>query len=240
MDQITIDIPVLIRIALATLAGTILCLDRIAFQMMLSRPIIVAPVAGLIMGAPLTGLWVGALIEVFWINKAPLGTYLPPNDSIVAVVTAITVIVLAEHVPLIRQEIIVLAILCFLPLGFFSQKLEPLTVRFNEKLSDKALREIDSGAFPIKRLSPTLPLLIYACYTFSLMTLSLVLGLAVIPWIYQHLPPFAQTALFYTYFTLPPIGVAVALTTTQHKKTLTYFSILFLVSVMFLEILSCI
>ena len=240
MDQITIDIPVLIRIALATLAGTILCLDRIAFQLMLSRPIIVAPVAGLILGAPLTGLWVGALIEVFWINKAPLGTYLPPNDSIVAVVTAITVIILAEHVPLIRQETIVLSILCFLPLGFFSQKLEPLTVRFNEKLSDKALREIDSGAFPIKRLSPTLPLLIYACYTFSLMTLSLVLGLAVIPWIYQHLPPFAQTALFYTYFTLPPIGVAVALTTTQHKKTLTYFSILFLVSVMFLEILSCI
>jgi len=237
MDQITIDIPVLIRIALATLAGTILCLDRIAFQMMLSRPIIVAPVAGLIMGAPLTGLWVGALIEVFWINKAPLGTYLPPNDSIVAVVTAITVIVLAEHVPLIRQEIIVLAILCFLPLGFFSQKLEPLTARFNESLSDKALRQIDSGALEMKRLSPTLPLLIYACCTFSLMTLSLVLGLAVIPWIYQHLPPFAQTALFYTYFTLPLIGVAVALTTTQHKKTLTYFSILFLVSVMFLEIL---
>ncbi|HPJ97075.1 MAG TPA: PTS sugar transporter subunit IIC, partial [Syntrophales bacterium] len=221
MDHITIDTPALIRITLATLAGTILCLDRIAFQLMLSRPIIVAPVAGLILGAPLTGLWVGALIEVFWINKAPLGTYLPPNDSIVAVVTAITVIILAEHVPLIRQETIVLAILCFLPLGFFSQKLEPLTVRFNEKLSDKALREIDSGAFPIKRLSPTLPLLIYACYTFSLMTLSLVLGLAVIPWIYQHLPPFAQTALFYTYFTLPPIGVAVALTTTHHKKTLT-------------------
>ncbi len=237
MDQITIDTPVLIRIALASLAGTILCLDRIAFQMMLSRPIIVAPVAGLIMGAPLTGLWVGALIEVFWINKAPIGSYLPPNDSIVAVVTAITVVVLAEHVPLIRQEIIVLAILCFLPLGFFSQKLEPLTARLNESLSNKALRQIDSRVLAIKRLTPTLPLLIYACYTFTLIMLSLVLGLAFIPWIYRHLPPFAQTALFYTYFTLPLIGVAVALTTTQHKKTLTYFSVLFLVSVMFLEIL---
>jgi len=237
MDQIAFETPVLIRIALATLAGTMLCLDRIAFQMMFSRPIVVAPAAGLILGAPLTGLWVGALIEVFWINKAPLGTYLPPNDSIVAAVTAITVIVLTENTALIRQEIIVLAILYFLPLGFFSQKLELLTARFNESLSKKLLRQTDSGAVQIKHLSPTLPLLIYACYILSLMTLSLVLGLAVIPWIYRHLPPFAQTALFYTYFTLPLIGVAVALSTTQQKKTLTCFSVLFLVSIIFLEIL---
>lgn len=240
MDQIPIDIPVLIRIMLAALAGTLLCLDRIVFQIMLSRPIIVAPVVGLILGAPLTGLWVGALIEIFWINKAPLGTYLPPNDSIVAVVTAITVIILTKNTPLIRQETIVLAVLCYLPLGFFSQKLEPLTIHFNESRSDKALRQIDSGTFQRTTLSPGLPVLIYFFYTLTFTTLSLLFGFNTIPWIYRNLPPFAQSALFYTYYTLPLIGLAVVLTTTQQKKTLTCFSILCLVSIIFLEILKCI
>lgn len=237
MDQIPIDIPVLIRIALPTLAGAMLCLDRIVSQMMLSRPIVVAPVVGLMLGNPLTGLLVGAMIEIFWINKTPLGTYLPPNDSIVAVVATITVIILIENTPLIRQEMLALSILCYLPLGFCSQKIEPLTARFNETLSAKALREVESDPLRMKSLSPALPVLVYFFYTLSLMALALLLGLICIPWVYRHFPPFAQIALFYTYYTLPLIGVAVVLMTTQHKKALSYFSILFLVSAMFLEIL---
>jgi mannose/fructose/N-acetylgalactosamine-specific phosphotransferase system component IIC len=237
MDPISLDIPVLMRIIVASLVGAILCLDRIVLQVMLSRPIVVASIIGLILGTPLTGLTAGALIEIFWIDKSPLGTFVPPNDSVVAIVTAITVITLGANQPLIRKELLVLAILFYLPLGSVSQKLEPLTARFNEMVSDKALQQAECENQNMKNISPVGPILIYFIYTLSLIALPLAIGLLFIPWIYDQLPPFAQMALFYTYYPLPLIGVAVVLTTTQHKKAPAYFSIIFLVSTLFMEIM---
>ena len=61
-----------------------MCLDRIFIQAMISRPIVIAPVTGLILGEPRTGLMIGALLELFWMDRVPIGIYIPPNDSIAA------------------------------------------------------------------------------------------------------------------------------------------------------------
>jgi mannose/fructose/N-acetylgalactosamine-specific phosphotransferase system component IIC len=240
MDLIFLDIPVLFRILVASLTGAILCLDRILIQVMLSRPVVTATIVGAIMGRPFTGLAVGALIEIFWVNKSPLGTFVPPNDSVVAVVTTITAVVLGQKLPLETKEILVLCILTYLPLGFFSQKLEPLTARFNERVSDKALQRVESAGENMQTINPAWPILIYFLYALSLIAVPLFVGLIFIPWLFAQLPAFAHKALFYSYYPLPLIGVAVVLTTTQHKKILAYFSIIFIVSSLFIEILGLI
>ncbi|NLN59449.1 MAG: PTS sugar transporter subunit IIC [Deltaproteobacteria bacterium] len=237
MDAIAIDTIVFNRLVWATLAATILCLDRIVFQTMLSRPIVIAPIIGLILGNVLTGLFVGAVIELFWCNKAPLGTYLPPNDSIVAAVSTLTVIPMVQNMPRIHQEMIALCILFYLPLGFLGQKLEAQIARFNEGLSEKALKQIESTDGSFEPPTPTLPIMVYFLYTFSMITLPLIFGLIYIPPFYDALPQAAERALFYSYYALPLIGVAAVLTTTQHRKTLLYFSTVFLISVLTLEIL---
>jgi len=61
-----------------------MCLDRIFIQAMISRPIVIAPVAGIILGQPYTGLMTGAILELFWMDRAPIGIYIPPNDSVTA------------------------------------------------------------------------------------------------------------------------------------------------------------
>jgi mannose PTS system EIIC component len=240
MDLVSLDMPVLFRILTGSLAGAILCLDRILVQVMLSRPIVAATIIGSLLGSPLTGLAVGALIEIFWVNKSPLGTFVPPNDSVVAIVTTISVVILGEKLPLNPKELLVLSILTYLPVGFLSQKLEPLTARFNEHISDKALLEAEAEGKNMQNINLIWPILIYFVYTLFLIVFSLAFGLIFIPWLIERLPSFAHKALYCTYYPLPLIGVAVVLTTTQHKKALAYFSIIFIVSALFIEILGVI
>ena len=240
MDLVSLDMPVLFRILTSSLAGAILCLDRILVQVMLSRPIVAATIVGSLLGSPLTGLAVGALIEIFWVNKSPLGTFVPPNDSVVAIVTTISVVILGEKLPLNPKELLVLSILTYLPVGFLSQKIEPLTARFNEHISDKAFLEAEAEGKNMQNINPTWPILIYFVYTLFLIVFSLAFGLIFIPWLIECLPSFAHKALYYTYYVLPLIGVAAVLTTTQHKKALAYFSIIFIISALFIEVLGVI
>lgn len=240
MDPISLDIPGLVRIIAASLVGAILCLDKIIVQFMLSRPIVVAPIVGVILGSPMTGLTVGALIEIFWVNKSPLGTFVPPNDSVVSIIIAITAITLGAKQPLLERELLVLSILLFLPVGFLSQKLEILTARFNESFSEKAILSTEVESPRMRNISPAWPILIYFIFTLALIVLPLSIGLMFIPWMYDQLPPFAQMALFYTYYPLPLIGVAILLTTKQHKKTLLHFSIIFIVASLCMDILGLI
>ncbi len=75
--------------ALATsviLAG-ILWIDRVfAFQFMLSRPIVLAPLLGALTGNLAVGLIIGASIELLWLNAPPVGAYLPYDDTFSAAV----------------------------------------------------------------------------------------------------------------------------------------------------------
>lgn len=240
MDLFSFDMPVLFRILTGSLAGASLCLDRILAQVMLSRPIVAATIIASLLGNPLTGLAAGALIEIFWVNKSPLGTFVPPNDSVVAIVTTISVIILGEKLPLNQKELLVLSILIYLPLGFISQKIEPLTARFNEHISDKALLEAEKEGENMHNIHPVWPIMVYFVYTFFLIVFSLVFGLIFIHWLVERLPSFAQKALYYIYYPLPLLGVAAVLTTAQHKKTLVYFSIIFIVSTLFIDILGLI
>lgn len=42
-------------------------------QLMISRPIVTAPLAGLVLGDPVTGMWVGAILEVLSLHQLPVG-----------------------------------------------------------------------------------------------------------------------------------------------------------------------
>ena len=65
--------------------GALICLDRVAVQIMISRPVVAGPLMGLILGDMLTGLVTGALLELLWIDRIPVGSYVPPHDTFVAI-----------------------------------------------------------------------------------------------------------------------------------------------------------
>jgi mannose/fructose/N-acetylgalactosamine-specific phosphotransferase system component IIC len=72
---------------LGILLGSILWMDRVfMFQFMISRPMIMAPLVGLIMGDVWIGILVGASLELIWLNAPPVGSYLPNDESFCAAV----------------------------------------------------------------------------------------------------------------------------------------------------------
>ncbi len=75
------------NVVIVSIVG-LLCLDRVFIQTMISRPVVSAPLIGLILGDPYTGLVSGAFIELFWIDRPAIGAYIPPNDTIAAVLIA--------------------------------------------------------------------------------------------------------------------------------------------------------
>lgn len=72
-------------VAVCAVVGALLWLDRVyAFQLMVSRPIVIGPVLGAIMGNLPVGIAVGAALELLWLNAPPVGAYLPMDESFCA------------------------------------------------------------------------------------------------------------------------------------------------------------
>jgi len=135
----------ILNIVLVSVAGGILCLDRVVLQAMISRPIVAAPVIGLLLGEPFTGLMVGAFIELFWIDRIPIGAYIPPNDTIAAILITASSIESAHNLSHFSQGLVVLAVLLLLPLGILARQMDVWLCRMNEKLADKALAAAARG-----------------------------------------------------------------------------------------------
>src|SRR5690606_31658627 len=69
-----------------TLWGGAVGMDATSFpQVMVSRPIVAAPVTGLLLGRPLEGVAVGALLELFALVILPIGAARYPESGTAAV-----------------------------------------------------------------------------------------------------------------------------------------------------------
>ncbi len=236
MDWPCPDIIYFPRIALAVIIGAFLCLDRIALQLMVSRPVVAAPMVGLVLGNPFAGLLAGALVEIFWVNKSPLGTYAPPNETVAAVVIAMTTIITGEGRDYYMKEVLVLSVLVCLPLGHLSQSLERVPARFNLHMSERALRNLDGpDEYPWKKVSLLPSLLFYFLFSLSFIVAGFLVSLFIIKVLLEILPSFAFRGLHFLFYVLPLIGVAVVLTTTRHKKSLAVFLGVFAVAVLLVE-----
>jgi mannose/fructose/N-acetylgalactosamine-specific phosphotransferase system component IIC len=75
--------------------GAVMWMDRVfMFQFMVSRPMIMAPLIGFVMGDIRAGLLIGASLELLWLNAPPVGSYLP-NDESFCVAVAVPVAIFA-------------------------------------------------------------------------------------------------------------------------------------------------
>ena len=218
----------ILKIFFVSVAGAILCLDRVVLQAMISRPIVAAPVIGLILGDPHTGLIVGAFIELFWIDRLPIGAYIPPNDTIAAILITASTIESAHYLGNLSQGLIVLAVLLFLPLGVLARQMELWLCRGNEKLADEALADAARGdvrSIARKHLTTILKAYLFPA-GFILVTLPI--GIGVMTWAYPRFADWTIRGLTLTYSLIPFIGTAVALNTINIRGTVPVFCAVFL------------
>lgn len=229
--------PIATKIFLASIAGSILGLDRVFMQIMLSRPVVSAPLIGLMLGDAYTGLIVGAALELFWIDRLPIGTYLPPNDFLVAVLMASSAIIAGQELGHTSRELVALSALIFIPFGYLGQKLDGFIIRSNDALSRKALEDAKeanvTGIF--RKHMAGLGKVFLGNFIFIFFPL--LAGTILLIHIFPLLSPAFASTLTLTYFSLPLLGIAAGMNTINLKGAIPIFCVVFLTVSILLELI---
>lgn len=141
-------------VIVAALAAGLAALERKAlFQAQLSRPIVLAPILGWILGDPLGGLAIGAPLELLWIGAANLGAALPQHETAAAAAIATAAVVAGNSLGSgIDGSIALLAFLLFAPVALLGRKLEGIAERANERLVARAAVGLAEGLVPDRAL----------------------------------------------------------------------------------------
>ncbi|HOI75045.1 MAG TPA: PTS sugar transporter subunit IIC [Syntrophales bacterium] len=225
------------KILLIATAGGLMCLDRVVLQAMISRPVVAGTLTGWMLGAPATGLLVGALIELFWIDHLPIGTYIPPNETIVTVL-AVSVAVLNSPGPSgnVPRETVALSLLMFLPVAHLAQKGEQVLVMLNERLARQAVAAGEAGDLGAVSRLHIRAIGRYWLSSAGLLAVLLAVGVPLLGWLLEHLSHSVRMALQLTYFMFPVVGIAAALKAFSQKRALHVFCGVYLAAVFFLEL----
>ena len=226
------------EIILASFCGGLLCLDRVFIQAMISRPVIIAPIIGLLLHNPYAGLVIGAFVELIWLDRIPIGTYIPPNDSITAVVATSTAVIAGQKLGGISTstpELIALSILIAIPCGILAKQIDILIIKSNDTLSDRAL--VDAKKNNIRGIEQKNYLGLIKVFLFDVFYILVILVIFIpsVIWLYPKLNATVISTLSFTYYFLPLLGIAVAINMLKLQKAIPVFCAIFLVAAVLLE-----
>nr|WP_272936612.1 PTS sugar transporter subunit IIC [Syntrophus gentianae] len=225
-----------IQCIMVSLLGGLICLDRIVIQSMIARPVIAAPLMGFFLGDPYSGLLIGAFIELFWIDRLPIGTLIPPNDSLTAILVTASCILSGRMIGHSCREIMAFSLLIYIPCGYIGQKMEIFYISVNERLAKAALscaEKADLNGVASKHLlSP----LLYFVLSFSFILLFLWPGIVVTTFLFPRFSPSILEALNMLFFFYPLLGIAVALNTIHLRGMIPVFCGVFLLAAILMEL----
>jgi PTS system mannose-specific IIC component len=141
---------------LTALIGAFVDLDSTAtWQVMISQPVVAAPLTGLFLGHAFgdaasglkLGLMVGTILQLVWIEQLPLGMNVPP-DAALASVLSVALGFTAGHsysTYTEREVCYTVALLLAVALGLFGRSLDILIRRINTKIDAWVLEKVRSG-----------------------------------------------------------------------------------------------
>lgn len=212
-------------------------MDRLLLQIMISRPIVSGSIIGALFNEVGAGLVIGSFFELLWIDRMPVGTYIPHNDSITAIISVAAAASAGKAMGNMSNELFTLSILLCLPLGVIAQKMDSHIFENNKTISTDAELSASGGRIPGVEKAHAKAISRYFLVTFIQIAVYFLAVSFILKWIYPFLPPLILKALMITYFLLPLIGIAVALNTINHLKTMQVFSAFFLVFAIILQLI---
>ncbi|BCR05481.1 hypothetical protein DESUT3_25500 [Desulfuromonas versatilis] len=209
---------------IAGLVSVFVGLDRTAvLQVMVSRPIVAAPLTGLLLGEPAVGLQVGALVELLWLGRLPVGAAIPPDDTQVAVGATALAIVFQGPLGLTGLAPSVLCTLVALPLGRIGQAFDRWARTRNGELLKRALDSLDAGQLEAAEKSHLLGLSHFALASLATYLVIIGAGSAVLLLFGSPLLQLVDPAKGWLWMVFPLVGTAVILGTINVSRSLTLF-----------------
>lgn len=175
---------------LCILLGAVLWLDRVyLLQTLISRPIVMAPLLGMVAGNLSLGFLLGAALELIWLNAPPVGAFLPYDESFCAAVAVPVGSVAAASLE--PQTAAGLALFLCLPTAFVGRAIDSRIRKINQDLLPKDPAAIAS------RLSGIMCKAVGRAFLMALTSLAIctIVLAAVVLLVKDRLPVAADTAL---------------------------------------------
>ena len=134
------------HICTASIVSIVAGLDRTAaFQLMISRPIVAAPLTGWLLDTPLVGLEVGLLVELLWLCFLPVGAAIPPDDTQVSIAATLLAGTGDYYVEAGSLALVVAAVFSCCALGKIGQVFDSWARRFNGRFIIATQRAVAEG-----------------------------------------------------------------------------------------------
>ncbi len=216
-------------IGLVTVAGSALGLDRrAAFQVMVSQPIVVVPVLGLLLGNLQVAVWLGAVLQLLWMSSLLVGASVPPNETVASVAIGGMVLMFGRHVQPIDMPVLALAILIGAPLSHVGRWVDVSLDRANLHLADLADEAARAERPALLNRLPLIGLLRTFLATAMIVVPAVLAGLGLLAW----LRPLLSGALLRSFeviavYFIPALGMAVSLSTVRRRRALLLAAVAF-------------
>ena len=215
----------------AAATGSLLWLDRFqVFQLMLSRPLIAAPLIGLILGAPLSGFASGLLYEVLWLERPPVGGYIPPDSTMASIATAAVCAMAANGSSAPITSLVFLSFLCLFPVSFIGSRLDFFLRSGLGKLADSAEQSIKNGGEnSIPRYLAGGLILGFVC-SFIILFPVIIIGDILVGSIIERCSAPVIKSLEVSYYAVPLVGIAELIEGLKERRFLLLFAMGLIIS----------
>lgn len=206
------------------IAGAISIDIRTIGGTMISRPLVISPLIGLLLGDLKTGFIIATLLELIWIGLPPIGAYLPIEALPIAVVATSFSIILKNNITNIPVlSIIVFSIVVAIPFGFIGRWMESHIRTFNSTLSSWAVSKAETGNLSSVAVLHYLNILISFLKGFVLCFVPVYFGYDLLLRIFQSLPNQIKEGMLFSAWIIPVLGFAVVMEIFISNKYLKYF-----------------
>jgi mannose/fructose/N-acetylgalactosamine-specific phosphotransferase system component IIC len=181
-------------------------------------------VFGFLLGDTATGLAVGSMVEMLCMDGVPVGSLVPPDGTMAAVMAAAVAVVLAHAnaTPAGPAAAAALGVLAAVPAGVVGARAEVVQRVLTNRLSRWADAELDAGRLPNMGRILGYALGLAWLRGALVCAAALALGLPVFSWILVHLPPEGIRALHWCFWLYWLLGLAVAANHFWDRRGLKY------------------
>lgn len=218
---------------LAGAVGGLIWLDRYQlFQVMISRPIVAAPVLGWLLGDLPAGVASGLLCELLWLSRPPVGGFIAPDVSLTSVATTA---VAAGIRSASGSDLTAVVFLCFLvvsPVAFVGRRLdEMLRVALNRIAGAAGWLQGD-GRDRIICLHFAAALALGFSLGFLLLVPVILCATFLLGHVVPIIPASLKRALAFGYYVVPLLGVVDLLVRMRERRFVVLFSLGFLAALL--------
>lgn len=212
------------ELLIGALVALVCGLDRTAIlQVMISRPIVAAPLVSWLLGEPAVGLQIGLMVELLWLARLPVGAAIPPDDTQVAIASSVLTITLGRLLGAPGTELMLLCLLIAIPLGKVGQFFDRFSRQYNIRLLTQAESCLDKGHLKLAELQHLRGLLSFSLAAVGTYVVIIFGGFFLVPILWPIVKQSLLHSSGWLQLALPLVGVAVILGTINVSRALTLF-----------------